>query len=327
MISPTKTYDVSIIIVNYNTVDLTRKCVNLVIQHTKGVQYEILIVDNASTDGSAESFKKNLPSCRLIELSENVGFGAANNIGMSCAKGETFLLMNSDVLLQSDAISYTFNKLTSLPSSIGVLGCRLMNEDGSVQESVFHGEKAHFKFWTLFLHSLKESVIFRAPNYLFGRDVKYVPVDHVEGFVTGVSGAYMHLRKEVFELTGGFDPDFFMYCEETEWQRNRLAGTFQVYYDPAVSVVHLGGKSSAWGHFQNYLSYFLYIYKINRTTFWLYLFGESLIAVTELPFYVLTNKIRSIRNRFRCILKAAISIPRYSSAFAARGSDRFKFTN
>src|ERR1041384_535115 len=124
----------SIIIVNWNTRDITRDCLRSVREHVSGIAYEIIVVDNASSDGSVEMIRAEFPDVRLIANDANLGFGRANNQAMRVARGELFFLLNSDTVIFDDAIQQLVKFITDDPA-IGIAGCKLLFEDRTLQSS------------------------------------------------------------------------------------------------------------------------------------------------------------------------------------------------
>src|SRR5689334_20904410 len=123
--------DASVVIINYNTFDLTSNCIRSVIQYTTGGSYEIILVDNASTERDARDFLKEFPQLRLIKSEVNGGFAHGNNLGVEIAKGEYILLLNSDTVLREDSIFKCLNFMKE-GQNIGVAGCRMIFPGGSV---------------------------------------------------------------------------------------------------------------------------------------------------------------------------------------------------
>jgi len=219
---------VSIIIISFNTRQLTLDCLRSVRASVQGMPTEVWVVDNASTDGGVEAIRAEFPEVRLIANARNVGFGPANNQAMRVANGEFFLLLNSDAFLEQDAVNELVAFLRESPK-IGVVGPRLLNADGSLQVSCFRfPSPSHAWCDNLWL------------TRGYGR-WKHDSVRRVDF----VSGACMLVRREVFEETGGFDEQFFMYSEESDWQRRIWNAGWQVAFTPSARVVHLGGASGA----------------------------------------------------------------------------------
>jgi GT2 family glycosyltransferase len=265
--------DLSIIIISFNTRELTMRCLESVFKYTKGVPFEVIVVDNASEDKSAQEIKRKYRNkVTVIKNSENVGFGAANNQAMKIAQGNYFCLLNSDTLLIGNVFErllewfdqntyipiksrFNFERLglSSIPSNtvkrypIGVIGCKLLNPDRTEQFSIGRFPTPSVVFRRLFMDRLLRPIM---PG-------RVTEVDYV-------MGAFMLLKKEVFERTGGFDEKIFMYVEEVDWcYRIRKTGFSVIYWDDAA-IIHYGGQSSKNGRkdriIQNLQGY-LYFYK------------------------------------------------------------------
>lgn len=262
--------DLSIIIINYNTFDLTCQCIQSIIKETTNIGYEIIVVDNASTEKNSEELKTIFPSIRLIKNATNVGFGIANNIGMQAAKGNYLLLLNSDTIVLNQAIEQSLNTIKNNPQ-IGALTCSQINENGKpIMPASFY-----FKKFSL-LSYLLSNPLFEIIRQKTTKNTNVFLTKNT--MVNNLSGAYLMLKKEVFEKTKGFDPDFFIYYEETEWC-NRLKNNYQLYYLHDATIIHLHGKSSPRPIMfkQMHLSGGLFWYKKGITTYVLYLLITYLI--------------------------------------------------
>lgn len=230
--------DVSVIIVNYNTKELTKNCIDSVFAKTSGVSFEVILVDNASTDGSVELFEKD-ERILFIESGENLGFGKANNLGYQHARGKYLFLLNSDTLLLNNAIKEFYLQMEQRSKTIACMGCLLV--DGNNMRIHSYGD-----FPTL----AKELI--RKPWYLlhkfWGIQVGYDdhPLQIIDDHtfeVEYVTGADLFIRKSVADEYGLFDSDFFMYYEETEMQyRYRKRGNISVIND-LPKIQHLVGGS------------------------------------------------------------------------------------
>jgi GT2 family glycosyltransferase len=227
----------SVILVNYNTREMTLKCLGALFDDLVDLPAEVWLVDNASNDGSIAGIRERFPSVKLIENKENAGFGKANNQAMRVAAGRFIMLLNTDAFLNPGAIRAMLGYLEAHPK-VGVVGPRLLNADGSLQHSCF-------RFPTpmrALLENLWISTAF--PNHPVLGDYRHWPHD-AEREVDWVVGACMLVRREVFERTGGFDETFFMYSEEADWQRRIRGAGWRIAFTPAAVVTHLGGASGA----------------------------------------------------------------------------------
>ena len=231
-------FDVSVIIVNWNTRDILRNCLLSIYEQTNEIDFEVIIVDNASTDGSVEMVKRDFPQAALIENMENRGFAVANNQGLKIAKGQYILLLNSDTIVLDGAIQKTVAFAEQHPEA-AVIGCKVLNTDGSLQPTCFMFPS----LINMFLSSTYLYKLFPRDRF-FGRermtwwdrnDVREVDV---------VTGCFMLVRRRAIEQTGLMDEQFFVYGEETDWcYRFKKAG-WKILFTPDAAIVHFGGQSS-----------------------------------------------------------------------------------
>ena len=232
--------EVSIIIVNWNTRDILRNCLISVYEQTMGITFEVIVIDNASSDASAAMVKQEFPRVILIENTENKGFAVANDQGMEIAKGRYVLLLNSDTIVLNGAIPKTVNYASRNPDA-GVIGCRAVWPDGRRQNTCF-------RFVNLPLLLLSSLVFFRMAKPF------HIPLLHPERYlnldfekehnVDVVAGCFFLVRHEVIEQVGMFDTDFFMYGEEMEWCSRIHKAGWKICYFPGAEIVHLYGASS-----------------------------------------------------------------------------------
>ncbi len=231
-------FDVSIIIVSYNTREVLRECLHSVLKEVKGFAIEILVVDNASSDGSPEMIDAEFPEVHLLRSETNLGFGAANNLALAIARGRYFVLLNSDAFFTSGALGRAIRHMDETPDcALG--GSRLVGRDGSAQPSsrCFHSVLND----VLVLSGLAS----RYPkSRFFGRFDRTWADLEVPASVDWVPGAFCILRPEALRKIGLFDPAFFLYYEEVDLCLRLKRAGFSVWYWPDVTVVHLGGESS-----------------------------------------------------------------------------------
>lgn len=224
--------EVSIIIVSYNVRDLLLKCVESIYKYCKGeTAFEIIIVDNSSTDGSVETISHNFPEIIVIANSRNTGFTFANNQGISRAKGKNIFLLNPDTEINSDVLTFMYSETSDLTSQI--IAPKLLNSDGSLQISCykFPGLFAIIAE-TFYLHN-----VFRIYSYkLINFDGKFSP--------DWASGAALFFRKEVYDIVGPLDEHLFWMDDVDYCLRASIKG-IKIYYHPGIEIVHHSGKSSA----------------------------------------------------------------------------------
>jgi hypothetical protein len=229
--------DLSIIIVNWNSLDYLRKCITSVYMHTH-CSFEIIVVDNASPAGDASHIQQDFSHITLVQCEKNIGFGAANNLGFRHATGACILFLNPDTELLNSAANMMLCALATKPEA-GVVGCTLLNEDLSIQTSCIQ------TFPTI-LNQLLDSDWLRSrwPNSrLWGTEPLWSSRESGVA-VDVISGACMLMRREVFEQVGGFTETYFMYAEDLDLCYKTLHAGFRNYYLAPARILHYGGKSS-----------------------------------------------------------------------------------
>ncbi|MGQ9457777.1 MAG: glycosyltransferase, partial [Anaerolineae bacterium] len=231
--------DVSVIVVNWNTRDLLRECLASAVAQADDVALELLVVDNASTDGSAQMVRQEFPQARLWENAENRGFAAANNQAIAQAQGRYLFLLNSDASLRPGALRALVEFLDAHPEA-AVAGPSVLNPDGTVQPSCFRFPTA----WDVFCEMAFLSSLFpRSP--LFNRRGMGGVDRRTVREVDWVLGAAMAVRREWAERVGGLDEGYFIYAEELDWCRRIREAGGRAFFFPGAEVVHHGGVSKA----------------------------------------------------------------------------------
>lgn len=226
--------DVSIIIVNYNTCKMTAECIDSVIEKTTDLSYEIILVDNASTDGSKDFFEKD---SRIIYLynTENLGFGRANNLGVEIAKGRNILFLNSDTLLINNAIKILSDYLDS-NSKVGAVGGNLYSFD--MKPTMSFQRLRPSLSWEI------NQLLFNLPLRLkYGKTATYFNTSSRPTKVGYIMGADLMTRKAIVDEIGCFDPQFFMYFEETDLCHRIAQNGYNLHVIPNAKIIHLEGKS------------------------------------------------------------------------------------
>lgn len=214
----------SIIIINYNTKELTKNCIDSVFFNFNKNDFEIILVDNASQDGSVEMLKDNFNGkIKIIANSKNTGFGPANNQGAQMAKGDYLFLLNSDTIIK-DNILLKLEEFLSENKDAGIVAPKLFLGDGSEQPFAFGDYPC--------LLSLIFEKFKKPPKYLEG------PFE-----VEWVSGAALIIKRKLFERLGGFDEKFFMYFEDIDLCKRAKEMNYKVFINPKISLTHLCGKS------------------------------------------------------------------------------------
>lgn len=231
--------DVSIVVVSYNTREITLQCLDSIFSSIAKVTFEVIVIDNASSDNSVRSIQDAYPKIKMIANEENRGFAAANNQGISAAIGRYVLLLNSDVIVHPSAIDHIVEFADEM-ASCGVVGCRTLNADGSLQRNCFLPPSA----LNLLIQLLGLHLVFPRTR-LFGRErMTYWDLEDARA-VPNVAGCFMLVRSAAIADTGGMDERFFMYAEEMDWCARFWKNGWKVYYSPVGVITHLGGVSAA----------------------------------------------------------------------------------
>jgi len=235
VIQPT-TPDLSIVIVNWNTRDLLDACLRSVLDEASatGLAVEIFVVDNASTDQSADMVRQRYPNVTLIENSHNPGFAMANNQALVLAKGRYSMLLNPDTLVLADGLGALVRFMDEHPQA-GAAGARLLNANGSLQRSCSPEPTLSRELWRLFhLDDVKPQGVYAMRKW---------PVDEPRQ-VDVVQGAAMIVRAAVLEQVGLLDGGYFMYSEEVDWCTRIRQGGWRIYWVPTARIIHYGGQSA-----------------------------------------------------------------------------------
>jgi GT2 family glycosyltransferase len=233
----------SIIIVNYKTPDLTIGAIESIV-NSASVLYEIIIIDNASDDDSEELIRSKYSDIIWIQNEKNEGFGRANNRGIQLARGKYILLLNPDVIILDETLSACIEKFEN-DLQLGIIGCKLINEDGTHQKSTYS------------VASLRKLL---DQNLIIN---KFWPMRNEP--VEAVMGSFMLLSRQIFEEVGGFDPDFFMYSEELDLCYRIAKKGYTIKYFEGASAIHKNGGSTSdkkWAMKQRYLSNALLFLKV-----------------------------------------------------------------
>ncbi|MBI5204625.1 MAG: glycosyltransferase family 2 protein [Nitrospirae bacterium] len=228
----------SIIIVNYNGLKFLRECLLSIAEHA-ACPHEVIIVDNASTDGSREYLREHFPEVTLVTSEKNLGFAGGNNLGAAHAKGDLLLLLNNDARLMSSLMPAI--RAFETDEQLGVLGCRMSYSDDRLQPSIgFEATPLRLVLsWVgigrfKFAPAIFKRVDNDACHYLSTREAAWV------------SGAFLMTRQELWGRLGGLDERYFMYIEDVDYcKRTRMAG-YRVAYTPNVKIIHYEGGGKLW---------------------------------------------------------------------------------
>ncbi len=229
----------SIIIVSWNAKHYLAQCLDSLAHQVQPCNSEIVVVDNASSDGSYELVRDNFPDVKLIQTGRNLGFARANNIGMAQVRGKYVCLINSDVILREHCLSGLRNYMDQHPE-IGILGPRILNPDLSIQESC----KEFPTLWNSFCRALALDSLFRHSPTFSGSLMRYFAHDEIRP-VDILSGCFWVVRRAALGQVGPLDEEFFMYAEDKDWCKRFWDAGWSVVYFPGAEAIHFGAASSS----------------------------------------------------------------------------------
>ena len=239
--------DVSIIIVNWNARKPLHDCLKSIYENGDEVDYEIIVVDNASTDGSVEMVKKAWPDVNLIENSENIGFARANNIGIRQSTGPYVCLINPDVIALKDCIR-NLVEFMDQNLHVGMAGPRILNPDRTLQCSCRHFPT----IWNNVCQAIGLNYLF-PKSALFSEPIMKYWTHDKERKVDVLSGCFWIVRRKAMDEVGLLDEDFFIYGEDIDWCKRFHKAGWDVTFYPGVEAIHYGGASSANAPIKFYL--------------------------------------------------------------------------
>ncbi|MCL5783780.1 MAG: glycosyltransferase family 2 protein [Patescibacteria group bacterium] len=283
-------FDLSVVILSYNTKELTCKCLKSIFGKKWNIKYEVWVVDNASSDGSVEAIKRSFPQVHLVESQTNLGFAGGNNLALKKIESKYILLLNSD----TEILSGSLEKLVQFAEdkNYDIVSCKLQNSDGSFQPNA--GELPIFIPVMLWISGLDDILkkILPVSSYQ-ATDKSY----YYDGRKVGwISGSVMLVKNEVFKKIGYLDEKIFMYGEDVEFCLRAKKAGFSVGWTDRAEIIHLGGGSSKRPKFNQWTGEFkglLYIYKkyygFLPALFLRFLF-YIFIVVRILGFFVLGRK-------------------------------------
>lgn len=231
--------DLSICLVNVDSREMTLRCLRSIEENTHGIRYEIILVDNASTDGSAERIGREFPSVQMIRIPQLQGFSANSNAAIRRSVGRYVLLLNNDTSIGDDAFTGLVRFMDQQPAC-GAAGGRLRNPDGTLQ---FNSGRRRPNLFTYVCDQLLLKYAF-PKSRLFGYE--YLPYRCYFGPplpVDVLSGACMLVRRKVLETVGLLDEGYILYFEDIEWSLRIGQAGWQLYYVPYVSITHYGDET------------------------------------------------------------------------------------
>ncbi|GMU95350.1 MULTISPECIES: glycosyltransferase [Ignavibacterium] len=273
--------DLSIIIVNYNVKEYLKNLLHSIRKASQNLSTEIIVIDNASDDGSVEMLREKFPDVKLIANEKNLGFGKANNIGLKEAKGKYILLINPDTLVAEDTFTKLIEFFESHPDA-GMVGCKILNPDGTLQLACrrsFPGP------WTSFTKVTGLSSLFPKSKLFARYNLTYLDENQTYE-VDAISGSFMMLRKDVYDKVGGFDEQFFMYGEDLDLCYRIQKAGYKIYYVHTTQIIHYKGESTKRSSLDEtkvfYQAMHLFVKKHLSSSFIVELILRSAIAVRSI---------------------------------------------
>ena len=231
-------FAISVVIVSFNTKEMTVACVKSIFEHCDDVRVEVIVIDNQSSDGSSQALRTETPEAKVIDSPINGGFAYGNAIGMEQARGKFVLLLNPDTLIGEGCLKACIDFLDENPM-VGIMGPKVLLENGTQQSSMirFLGLRQLAFLALLPSHWVRQSAWLGDPRY-----ARLSPEE--PHLIDAISGCFMIIRREVIEQVGGLDTRFFMFGEEIEWcHRVRRAG-WEIAYNPSAQIMHYGSAST-----------------------------------------------------------------------------------
>ena len=280
--------DVSIIIVNYNTCTLTRNCLKSVFEQTKDIDFEVIVSDNGSKDGSIEMIKTEFPQVILVENNANLGFGAANNRGLKIAKGKYIFYLNSDTVLLNNAVKYFYNYWENSPEKdiIGALGGNLLDE----QNNVIHSFDKFLHPWEEIWLFIKKMLSIRVKlfcdllkiNYQKFRKEK-IKYFEQKGEVDFIIGADLFVKNNESAF---YDERYFLYYEETDLQYHLMKKGLKRIIISEPKTIHLCGQSGESSNKENYVSFGKIQFDLSRIKFIKYNISKFCAGILKVLLYI-----------------------------------------
>jgi GT2 family glycosyltransferase len=278
--------ELAVIIINWNSCDFLRDCLASIEQNPPQFAFEVIVIDNASFDGSAEMVRREFPSVSYIQCADNLGFSRGNNAAALTSTGRILLFLNPDTKILGNALTAMKECLDSHQDA-GIVGCHILNSDGSVQTTAVQA------FPTLLNQTLDADVLHRwfpdsrlwGTAALFSGGTNPVVVDTI-------SGACLMIRRSVFEQIGGFSTDYFMYSEDVDICHNAYLAGWKAYYLPTASIIHYNGQStkkkpSYFSHLMQQESRFIYFSRM-RSSLYAHCFRVSRIPIAIIRMGIVT---------------------------------------
>jgi len=231
--APKYEYDLSIVIVSYNTCAILVRCIDSIYQYSQNLSIQIIVSDNASSDHSIETISNRFPDIIIVQNEKNLGFGRANNRAIPFCTGRFILFLNPDVILVEPVLNKMLNFIEETDDA-GAVGCKLVNLDGSFQRSYYESDPtlANRFFEAIYIEKLIQKL-----RHLHTRR-------NYTARVAAITGACIFIRYTLVSRLGGFDETFFMYCEDIDLCYRIKKLGYNIYYLGNLKMIHYGGAAT-----------------------------------------------------------------------------------
>jgi len=231
--------DISVIIVSWNAKKYLLDCLHSIVPELSNVQAEIIVVDNASSDGSPELVEKQFPKINLICNKENLGFAKANNIALEKSTGKYICLINSDVVIKEKCFDVLISYMDSHPD-VGMMGPQILDTTGNIQRSCMQLPT----LWNTFCTAIVLDKLFPQCRLFGGKEMTYWNHDSLQE-VDVINGCFWIIRREALDQVGYLDGNFFMYGEDIDWCKRFQEKGWKIIFSPEAQAIHYGGASSS----------------------------------------------------------------------------------
>ncbi|MBL6646826.1 MAG: glycosyltransferase family 2 protein [Flavobacteriaceae bacterium] len=235
--SETRPLELSVVILNYNVQYFLNLCLESVVEATRNLDAEIIVVDNASNDGSVDMVRKKFPQVRCVVNNENTGFSKGNNIGVKHAKGKYICILNPDTVVSENSFE-SLLRFCNQNDNVGVVGPKLVDGSGMFLKECKRGAPTPWNAFT------KITALYKLSKRWFGAYYNMKLDENTTGKTAAVVGAFMMLKKSIFNEIGGFDESFFMYFEDDDFCYRITQMGYQNYYVPTSTCIHFKGEST-----------------------------------------------------------------------------------
>ncbi len=231
--------DLSVIIVSYNTKEVLKKCIGSIYANVTGIKFEVIVVDNASADGTGKELSKlNHPNYKYIQNNDNLGFSKANNVGIKRSSGRYVLFLNPDTLVHKNTLSEMLKFMEKTPDC-GASTCKVVLPNGEIDDSCHRGFPTP---WNAFTHFSGLSKLFPKSMIFNGYNMGYLDLTKTHE-IDALAGSFMFVRRKAGDEAGWWDEDYFFYGEDLDFCYQLWQKGWKIYYYPHVILTHLKGVS------------------------------------------------------------------------------------